>query len=100
MLAVRMLTAAMRNAYRYNAINGVPSCANNWLQNDVARTEWQFDGYITSDCDADADVVYSHHYHNGEYAWKTLARAEPQTRRALGLQTYPRNHRRPRLYVL
>eukprot|EP00912_Choanoflagellata_sp_UC4_P000634 UC4_evm4s392 len=48
----------------YNAINGVPSCANDWLLTTVAREEWGFDGYITSDCDADADVVRSHHYHN------------------------------------
>ena len=48
----------------YNAINGVPSCANAWLLDEVARGDWGFDGYVTSDCDADADVVFSHHYHN------------------------------------
>eukprot|EP00040_Diaphanoeca_grandis_P030520 m.180510 g.180510 ORF g.180510 m.180510 type:complete len:788 (+) comp32023_c1_seq1:116-2479(+) len=48
----------------YNSINGVPSCANNWLLTTLARGEWDFDGYITSDCDAVADVVNSHHYHN------------------------------------
>jgi pre-mRNA-splicing factor SYF2/beta-D-xylosidase 4 len=46
----------------YNAVNGVPSCANNWLLTEVARGDWNFDGYITSDCDADADVYYNHHY--------------------------------------
>lgn len=46
----------------YNAVNGVPSCANDWLQNTIARGEWQFDGYITSDCDADDDVYSAHHY--------------------------------------
>ena len=46
----------------YNAVNGVPSCANNWLLQTVARDNWQFDGYITSDCDADSDVFNSHHY--------------------------------------
>ena len=29
----------------YNAVNGVPSCANDWLLNQVAREEWGFDGY-------------------------------------------------------
>jgi hypothetical protein len=43
-------------------VNGVPSCANDWLLQDVARDEWGFDGYVTSDCDADNDVVFSHHY--------------------------------------
>jgi len=47
----------------YNAINGVPSCANDWLLNQVARKDWGFDGYITSDCDADSDVFNQHHYY-------------------------------------
>merc|ERR1719375_1355451 len=46
----------------YNSVNGVPSCANDWLLEDVARKNWGFDGYITSDCDADANVYNSHHY--------------------------------------
>lgn len=48
----------------YNSVNGVPSCANSWLLKDVARGEWGFDGYVTSDCDADALVSAVHHYHN------------------------------------
>jgi beta-glucosidase-like glycosyl hydrolase len=46
----------------YNAVNGIPSCANDWLLTTVARGEWEFDGYITSDCDADANVYTTHHY--------------------------------------
>ena len=46
----------------YNAVNGVPSCANDWLLTTVAREAWHFDGYITSDCDADANVYNPHHY--------------------------------------
>ena len=46
----------------YNSVNGVPSCANDWLLKDIARDAWHFDGYITSDCDADEDVFGSHHY--------------------------------------
>lgn len=30
---------------------GATISANDWLLNDIARGEWQFDGYITSDCD-------------------------------------------------
>jgi beta-glucosidase-like glycosyl hydrolase len=30
----------------YNAVNGVPSCANHWLLTEVARDEWGFDGYV------------------------------------------------------
>lgn len=46
----------------YNAINGVPSCANDWLLQKMARDTWKFDGYVTSDCDADNDVFVNHHY--------------------------------------
>ena len=46
----------------YNAVNGVPSCANEWLLGTLLRGAWEFDGYVTSDCDADNDVFYSHHY--------------------------------------
>ena len=28
----------------------------------MARDQWEFDGYITSDCDADANVYSTHHY--------------------------------------
>jgi beta-glucosidase-like glycosyl hydrolase len=31
----------------YNSVNGVPSCANDWLLKTVARESWKFDGYIT-----------------------------------------------------
>jgi beta-glucosidase-like glycosyl hydrolase len=46
----------------YNALNGVPTCADPWLLETVARDAWQFDGYVTSDCDADSDVFVSHNY--------------------------------------
>ena len=46
----------------YNSINGVPSCANDWLLNDVLRGSWGFDGYVTSDSGAVVDIKDSHHY--------------------------------------
>ena len=30
----------------YNAVNGVPSCANDWLLGTLLRGEWEFDGYV------------------------------------------------------
>ena len=32
----------------YNALNGVPSCANGPIQNTVVRDEWGFEGFIVS----------------------------------------------------
>ena len=46
----------------YNAFNGIPSCANRWLLETVARKAWGFAGYITSDCAAVGNIVSPHHY--------------------------------------
>ncbi|MHC4721342.1 MAG: glycoside hydrolase family 3 C-terminal domain-containing protein [Planctomycetota bacterium] len=46
----------------YNAINGVPASANNWLLDDVLRGEWGFRGYVVSDCGAVSDIVHGHEY--------------------------------------
>ncbi len=40
----------------------IPSCANKGILNDLARDEWGFDGYITSDCGAVDNVQNDHHY--------------------------------------
>jgi len=46
----------------YNAVNGVPACANNMLMNDVARGRWNWQGWITSDCNAISGILDNHHY--------------------------------------
>ena len=30
----------------YNAVNGVPSCANGFIQNYVVRQQWGFEGFF------------------------------------------------------
>lgn len=45
----------------YNEVNGVPACASKDLL-QVARVDWGFKGYITSDCDAVATVYEYQHY--------------------------------------
>ena len=40
----------------------IPSCANKGLINDLAREQWHFDGYVTSDCEATAGVERDHNY--------------------------------------
>ena len=34
----------------YNAINGVPACANRELLTDILRNTWNFNGFVVSDC--------------------------------------------------
>jgi beta-glucosidase len=40
----------------YNAIDGVPACANPHYLKDILRNEWKFDGHVVSDCAAIADI--------------------------------------------
>ncbi len=46
----------------YNAINGEPACANQFLLQDQLRGKWGFNGYVVSDCDAVRDVAANHRY--------------------------------------
>ena len=46
----------------YNAINGQPACANQFLLEDQLRGKWGFDGYVVSDCGAVRDIFDGHHY--------------------------------------
>lgn len=45
--------------FRYNAINGVASCGNSHIQNEVLRGQFGFDGYIVSDCGGVGDLSNS-----------------------------------------
>lgn len=44
----------------YNRTNGEPCCASQRLLNDILRDEWQFDGYVVSDCWAVRDFHEEH----------------------------------------
>ncbi|EKM50841.1 glycoside hydrolase family 3 protein [Phanerochaete carnosa HHB-10118-sp] len=47
----------------YNAVNGIPSCANSYLLQDIIRGHFGLgDGWITSDCDAVANIFSPHQY--------------------------------------
>ena len=46
----------------YNAINGQPACANQYLLEDQLRGKWGFQGYVVSDCDAVRDIAANHRY--------------------------------------
>ena len=46
----------------YNALNGVPCCADPWLLTQLLREQWGFDGYVTSDCGAIRDIYQNHKY--------------------------------------
>eukprot|EP00163_Fabomonas_tropica_P032431 TRINITY_DN812_c0_g2_i1.p1 TRINITY_DN812_c0_g2~~TRINITY_DN812_c0_g2_i1.p1 ORF type:complete len:635 (+),score=166.31 TRINITY_DN812_c0_g2_i1:305-2209(+) len=45
-----------------NAINGVPTCADSGLMNDILRKQWNFTGFVVSDYDAWANIKDTHNY--------------------------------------
>jgi hypothetical protein len=45
----------------YNAMNGVPTCADPNLLNGILRNRWNFQGFVVSDYDAWANLVKTHH---------------------------------------
>lgn len=40
----------------FNAINGVPGCANKYTETDILKKQWGFDGFIESDYTAVAEL--------------------------------------------
>ena len=46
----------------YNAINGVPSCANDALLNGVLRKQLGFTGFVVSDYGAIPGIVTGHKF--------------------------------------
>ena len=64
---------AMGTMCSYNALNGIPTCANDWLLKDLLRKEWKFSGYVVSDCGALHDIYNGHHYANDAAQASALA---------------------------
>jgi len=46
----------------YNAINGEPACASDFLLQHTLRGAWHFQGYVVSDCEAVRDVFSGHRF--------------------------------------
>lgn len=48
----------------YNAVSGVPACANDELLHNKLRKQWGFKGFVVSDCGAVFDIYHSanHNY--------------------------------------
>ncbi|KAI2511769.1 hypothetical protein MHU86_2663 [Fragilaria crotonensis] len=45
----------------YQSVNGVPMCANGFLLNRLVRQEWNWSGFIVSDCDSIQTMELSFH---------------------------------------
>ena len=44
----------------YNRVDGLPACSSPRLLDDILRKQWNFQGYVVSDCGAIGDI-YLHH---------------------------------------
>nr|NUR37595.1 beta-glucosidase [Sphingomonas sp.] len=50
----------------YNAVNGEPACASQFLLQHTLRGAWKFGGYVVSDCSAVRDIFEGHHYRRSQ----------------------------------
>lgn len=50
----------------YNRLDDSPCCGNNVLLNTILRNQWNFKGYVTSDCWAVSDFVAFHKTHKDD----------------------------------
>lgn len=46
----------------YNRLNGEPCCAHSYLISQILRKDWNFDGYVVSDCGALKDIYKFHKF--------------------------------------
>jgi beta-glucosidase len=46
----------------YNSVDGKPACAQPMLLREHLRNDWDFRGYVVSDCGAASDIFRNHHY--------------------------------------
>ncbi len=46
----------------YNRLNGEPCCSHSYLISQILRKQWNFDGYVVSDCGALKDIYKFHKF--------------------------------------
>ena len=61
---------AMSAMASFNEINGVPATGNHWLQTDVLRGEWGFEGFVVSDYTGDEEMIAAGYAKDGRDAAK------------------------------
>ena len=52
----------------FNEINGVPSTGNHWLQTDLLRGQWGFQGFVVSDYTGDEEMIAAGYAKDGRDA--------------------------------
>ena len=76
----------------YNAINGQPACANEFLLQDQLRGKWGFQGYVVSDCDAVRDIFTGHHYRSTQAQASAISLLRGMDNECFGSGTNPNDY--------
>ena len=69
----------------FNEINGVPSTGNHWLQTELLRGEWGFQGFVVSDYTGDEEMIAAGYAKDGRDAAKLAFLAGVDMSMASGL---------------
>ncbi|KAK3111106.1 hypothetical protein LTR53_013973 [Teratosphaeriaceae sp. CCFEE 6253] len=75
----------------YNAVNGVPACANSYLQETILREHWGWtidNNYITSDCNAISDIFNNHEYTSSSAAAEGISLSNGMDNACIVANTY------------
>ncbi|PKG52661.1 beta-glucosidase BglX [Olleya sp. 1-3] len=59
----------------FNELNGVPSTGDEYLQRDVLKGQWQFDGFVVSDWGSITEMIAHGHAENGKHAAELAVKA-------------------------
>ena len=59
----------------FNELNGVPSTGDKYLQRDVLKGQWQFDGFVVSDWGSITEMIAHGHAENGKHAAELAVKA-------------------------
>lgn len=71
--AVKAGTALVMTSF--NTVNGIPASANRWLNEEILRKEWGFDGVLISDYSAIYELIFHGVAENEEEAGKLAVEA-------------------------
>jgi len=59
----------------FNEMNGIPATADNFLQRDLLKSDWDFDGFVVSDWGSIGEIVIHGHAENNKAAAELAANA-------------------------
>jgi beta-glucosidase len=69
----------------FNEINGIPATGNHWLQTELLRGEWGFQGFVVSDYTGDEEMIAAGYAKDGRDAAKLAFLAGVDMSMASGL---------------